>query len=100
MLPDSNFSLDSTAPISRRHHYVPKFLLSRFAIDRALWATDVVSGRQWLTSPNRTGFENDYNTVPSSKVREDVGELILAELDQMTAPVIARCVSTTLRQPA
>jgi hypothetical protein len=49
---------------AKRHHYVPRFYLSRFVDkDGFLWAYDKVDDRFFRTSPNSVAREHDFYDV-------------------------------------
>ena len=56
-------------PIKKKHHYVPSFLLSGFAVEDVLWATDLFEMKQWESIPDRVGLERHYNTTPARNHR-------------------------------
>src|SRR4051812_43168731 len=56
---------------ARRHHYVPSFLLARWAAppkrDGALVGLDVATGDAYTTTPDKSAFEKDlYAQLASS----------------------------------
>ncbi|MCC6537478.1 MAG: DUF4238 domain-containing protein [Bryobacterales bacterium] len=75
-------------PIKKKHHYVPSFLLSGFAVEDVLWATDLFEMKQWESIPDRVGLERHYNTTPARNHRPDIAEDLLGAREAEAAPLI------------
>jgi hypothetical protein len=79
----------------RRHHYVPAFLLSRFASPARrsgrLCALDTTSGRPLWTSPSNVAVEKNYNTFAGApEVDPLLPERVYEQVETAAAPLIAR----------
>jgi hypothetical protein len=70
-----------------KHHYVPRFLLERFADERdakgQVWALDKTSGRPFKTNPRNVAAISNFYTQDGEP--EDAAEETLARLEA-TAP--------------
>lgn len=78
-----------------KHHYVPRFLLERFADERdtkrQVWALDNASGRPFKTNPRNLAAVSDFYTQDGEP--EDAAEEALARLEAHGAALIARLVA-------
>jgi hypothetical protein len=66
---------------SRRHHYVPRFLLANFAdANGKIWTYDSKAKKKWAGTPETTGFERDLNsvTLKNGKIEHSIVEDHLA----------------------
>lgn len=80
----------------RRHHYVPQFLLRRFANSRNLIATISVDdpSRPRITSVGNTAAITDFYSTISDEVGANVSvERLLAEVDGNASAVIEKLTS-------
>jgi hypothetical protein len=86
------------APVPRRHHFVPKFLLAGFtpagSVDELLWVHDArTSSAPRQARPSSIAFENDFYRV-------DVGddpvavERLLGEFETKAAPIVREIADT------
>lgn len=70
-----------TAPVARRHHYVPKFYLRGFACEPAqtpqIYGFDTQAGNRFRTATTNVALERDFNTVAGEQ--PDYVEGVLAE---------------------
>jgi len=77
--------------IARAHHFVPQFLLANFTPsmkrDDKLWVTDLGTGRQWPSSPEKTGHQKDFYRVEHSSLKPDFFETVLSDIEGRAAPV-------------
>jgi hypothetical protein len=81
------------APIARRHHYIPAFLLAGFtqtgSKDDQLCVTDFKDGKEFRSTPLTTGFQRDFHTVESTELAPDYLEnQVLAKIEGQVAPII------------
>lgn len=80
----------------RRHHYVPRFYLKRFAdADEQLLAYERATGRHLRLAVRHAAVETDlYRVEPADKpVAPDAAEVIIADIEQELAPALDRLVS-------
>lgn len=94
-------------PVSKRHHYTPRYYLKRFEnVEGAMWRLDVESGAIVLGNNERFGFKNNWNTLrnPPSGYAPDWAEQRIAEIDGLASAEITRILagdfSTDLRAVA
>lgn len=69
----------ATTPVARRHHYVPRFYLDRFADQGRLRAFDRTRGETITTSPKAVAAENNFYRLP------EVGPLYATQLEDALA---------------
>ncbi len=89
---------------SRRHHFVPSFLLSGFAEpatnDGRLFVLDSARKKCFAATPDSTGFRTDFNRVePQAHPDPQVVEDFYAKIESKAAPVI-QAVRETGRVPS
>ncbi|WP_345100272.1 DUF4238 domain-containing protein [Mucilaginibacter panaciglaebae] len=81
--------------ISKRHHYLPRFLLKGFAMDDdRLHVYDKTTGMFWKepASPKQIFWREDQNTFQIGDVKTDFLEGIYSRIDDETAPFHALLV--------
>lgn len=83
-------------PVSRRHHYTPRYYLKRFEnATGALWRFDPASGAVVRGNNQRFGYKNNWNTLsnPPTGYAPDWAEQRIAEIDGLAAAEIARILA-------
>ena len=89
--------------VPRRHHYVPRFLLSKFTNDEGkLWTYDTEHQRSWSGIPVSTGFERDLyatNAKTDEHDFETVEKFLAAMIDGPGAEAIAGLLNQECLDP-
>ena len=90
-------------PVSKKHHYIPRFYLTGFTdAKNQFFVYDKQTGNIWLTSPENSFAENHRNTGtiinPQTKEvgREDLPEEMLSRFDDRSAATIYDIRRSTL----
>jgi hypothetical protein len=78
---------------ARRHHFVSAFLLAGFTASGGksaeLCVTDFKTRKQFIRTPETTGFQTDFHTIEMPGVKPDFLEKeILADIEARCAPTI------------
>lgn len=83
---------------ARKHHYVPRFLLSGFTeagtADGDLFVTDLRNGKSWQSTPNGAAHQRDFYRVDVPGVEPDAFEAELSQIEGRAAEVIRETVSS------
>jgi hypothetical protein len=80
---------DRKEPRAKRHHLVPKFYLRRFADEKdRLLVTDVREARSFISSPENSAVEMEFNTVETVEGPSDVVERAFSVLEGHVAEVL------------
>ena len=83
---------------ARRHHYVPKFMLSGFTesgkADGTLHVLDLDDGRSWVSTPEGSAYQRDYYRVEAPGLAPDAFEADLAKIEARAAGVIRETVAS------
>lgn len=81
---------------TRRHHYVPAFLLQGFTPsgkrDDFLWIHDQGRGKSWRAKPDNAAHERDYYRVEIPETDPNVVETLFAQVEDRTSPVIRKVI--------
>jgi hypothetical protein len=76
----------------RAHHIVPRFWLAGFTEtgekDGRLWVTDLSRGKQWQSTPAKTGYINDFYRVSDPSLDPVVVEKALSTMEGIVAPIL------------
>ena len=85
----------------RRHHYIPQFLLRRFANDEDQVKTaDLKTGRTYSQPVRKAAAVRDYNaTYDEAGNRTQVAEILLGKMEDYFAPIIDLLVRGELSAP-
>lgn len=86
----------SQKQLSRRHHYLPRFLLKAFAMDDGrLWVYDKKAKMFWKepASPKQIFWRPNQNTFEIGDVKTDFLEEIYSKIDDDFAPLHAGLVN-------
>lgn len=78
-------------PVSKRHHYTPRYYLKRFENDSGkMWRLDRENGDVASGNNERFGFKNRWNTLrnPPSGYEPDWAEKQIASIDGYASKVI------------
>ncbi len=79
---------------SKKHHYVPQFLLRRFATEeKQIITVQLPEGRCFTSSVLDTGSENKFYTLSQNNPNPEALEEALGELENSAAPVL-RCIES------
>ena len=81
--------------LSKRHHYLPRFLLKGFAMDDGrLWVYDKTTAMFWKApaSPKQIFWRQDQNTFQIGDVTSDFLEEIYSKIDDDVAPLHAALI--------
>lgn len=84
-------------PISRRHHYIPRFLIGNFAdIDNKVWVYNKAEGKilKNKQSPKSIFFEIDRNNFDVNGKTIDNIELMYSEVDNLLSKNLDKVLST------
>ncbi|GAB7303712.1 DUF4238 domain-containing protein [Clavibacter michiganensis] len=74
---------------AKKHHYVPKFYLRKYATDTEQIRTVRLPGDRWYTSSiTDTGSENRFYTIPQNIVNPESLEDAFGEIENAAAPVL------------
>jgi hypothetical protein len=74
---------------AKKHHYVPKFYLRKYATDAGQISTVRLPGGRWYTSSiTDTGSENRFYTIPQNTVNPESLEEAFGEIENAAAPVL------------
>ncbi|WP_133175340.1 DUF4238 domain-containing protein [Sphingomonas oleivorans] len=85
-----------SAPVSRRHHYTPRYYLERFQdADGALYRRDCETGAVVLGNKERFGYKNQWNTLrnPPPGYESDWAEKRIAEIDGLASALLTRILA-------
>ena len=75
----------------KKHHYLPEFYLRRFCRDRTLWIYDAERKEIARRFPETIAIKKNFYSIEGKKVTEKYqAEMMLSQLESMTAPVIDR----------
>jgi len=90
---------------ARRHHYVPAFLLARFADpvgDRRGWMyqLDTSTGKPQKTTPNSACFERDLYSQTVGDGRDNTIEALFSIVEKHAASAIERLIADPLKLTA
>ncbi|MBX3356600.1 MAG: DUF4238 domain-containing protein [Phycisphaeraceae bacterium] len=89
-------------PKSKKHHYVPQYLLRHFAVLQGgnpyVWVLDKRDGRVRRSSIREVAHENAYNAILNHKGEPLSFEPLLAKIDDIGARIIAE-INRTGRIP-
>jgi hypothetical protein len=90
---------------ARRHHYVPAFLLAKFADpvgDRRGWIyqLDTSTGKPQKTTPNSACFERDLYGQTVEDGRDNAIEAFFSIVEKHAAPAIERLIADPLKLTA
>ena len=84
-------------PISRRHHYIPRFLIGNFAdIDNKVWVYNKAEGKilKNKQSPKSIFFEIDRNNFDVNGKTIDNIELMYSDVDNLLSKNLDKVLST------
>lgn len=88
---------------ARRHHYVPRFLLSGFTESGSaggkLHVLKLDDGRGWESTPEKSAHQRDYYRIEAPGLPPDAFEADLAKIEARAAEVIRDTV-TSLEPPS
>src|SRR5947209_4153151 len=77
--------------MSKRHHYVPEFLLRNFAIDDKIWLFDKHTSKPFRTHIKNVFVEGYFNTVLAEGFTLEA-EQIFGRAEDAAAPVLQRII--------
>jgi hypothetical protein len=80
-----------TGIMSKRHHYVPEFLLRNFSDDDKIWLFDKHTCRPFRTSIKNAFVEGYFNTVIANGFTLE-GEQIFGRAEDAAAPILNRII--------
>ena len=81
---------------TRRHHYVPAFLLQGFTPsgerDDFLWVHDQERSKLWRAKPDNAAHERDYYRVEIPDADPNAVETFFSQVEGRTSPVIRKMI--------
>jgi uncharacterized protein DUF4238 len=97
-------SRDFPVSTARRHHYVPAFVLAKFATPRGdrrafMAQLDTRTGRPGKTTPHDSCFEKDLYAQRTDEGRDNTLESFFSIVERHSAPALARLTANPLGGP-
>jgi hypothetical protein len=94
-------SRDFPVSTARRHHYVPAFVLAKFATPRGdrrafMAQLDTRTGRPGKTTPHDSCFEKDLYAQRTDEGRDNTLESFFSIVERHSAPALARLTANPL----
>ena len=80
---------------SKRHHYIPRFILNEFCIDGKIWVGDKISGDVFRCTPNNIFTERNLNVgydLEDIEKQHDKFERILQGIECDAAPGVKKII--------
>lgn len=75
-------------PHAKKHHYVPQFLLNKFALDGQIVTVRLPGDVRFISAVVDTGMENHFHTIPEHPTDPVALEAALGGVEGAAAPIL------------